>query len=114
MVRILPQAQMPVYAIKEELRQADLEKFEMELIGLPGRLVIPSSSKFGGYLRAAIGAGWVTEPKASKITVEEDGVKRFEYRFNGSVVDDMHPAIVWKIGKEIAEIYEGITEIDPN
>ena len=114
MTKQLPQAQMPVYELKDDYRQADLEKFEMELIGLPARLIMPSSSKYGGYLRAAIGAGWFVTPNAAKRTVEENGVKRTEYAFNGSIVDDMHPAVVWKIGKEVEQVYEGITKIDPN
>ena len=114
MAKKLPQANMPVYELKTDYRQADFEKFELELIGLPARLIMPSSSKYGGYLRAAIGVGWIVTPNAIKRTIEENGAKRIEYAFNGSTVDDMHPAIVWKLGKEIEDIYEGGTKIDPN
>lgn len=114
MAKNLPQAQLPVYEIKADLRQGDVERFEMELIGLPARLTISSSSKFGAELRAAIGAGWIVSPETSKRTVEENGKKRTEYVFDGTPVDDMNPAIVWKIGKEIDATYEACTVLDPN
>ncbi len=114
MTKQLPQVELPVYEIKQISRQADVELFEMELIGLPARLTISSSSKFGAELRAAIGAGWIVSPATSKRTIEEGGKKRTEYVFDGVPVDDMHPAIVWKIGKEVDAIYERCTVIDPN
>jgi hypothetical protein len=114
MTKKLPQVELPVYEIKADLRQGDLEKFELELMGLPGRLVLPSASKYGAELKAAIGAGWIVSPVTSKRTVEENGTKRNEYLFDGVEIADMHPAVVWKIGKEVDELYTSVTTIDPN
>lgn len=104
------------YQIKagDDLKQSDLEKFDMELVGQPARLIMPSASKYGGYLRAAIGAGWIITPATSKRTVEENGKKTHEYLFDGVNVDDMKPALVWKVGREVELLYDKVTTIDPN
>ena len=104
------------YQIKAEdyLKQSDLEKFDMELVSQPARLIAPSSSKYGGYLRAAIGAGWIITPATSKRTVEEGGKKSTEFLFDGVKVDDMKPALVWKIGSEVELLYDKVTTLDPN
>lgn len=98
---------------EDDLRQSHLEKFDMELVGL-NRLAIVSASRYGAELRAAIGAGWILQPETSKRTVEENGKKRTEYLFNGVIVDDLRPALVWKIGREIDLLYEKVTTFDPN
>lgn len=98
---------------EDDLRQSHLEKFDMEHIGL-NRLLIPSASRYGAELRAAIGAGWIVSPETGKRTIEENGKKRTEYLFGGVPVEDLKPALVWKIGMELDALYEKATTIDPN
>ncbi len=105
---------LPEYQLKTDLRQSDLEKFDMEVQSVPNFLLIASASKFGARFRAAIGAGWFVTPETVKREISQNGRKHYEYLFNGQDVGDMSAAVVWRIGKEIEAIYEEMTTIDPN
>lgn len=101
--------------LKEEWKQRDVTRLELELSLIPQRLNVSSSSSFrAAMLKAAIGAGWIVAPEAKKRTVTEDGATRIEYLIDGVDVDDLPPKVCYQAGNVIGLLYDEFTSLDPN
>ena len=101
--------------LKTPLLARDVRALELELAGLPERLLARASfSHHEMILKAAIGAGWIANPEAKKREVIEDGVHSVEYFLDGQLVDDSDPGVVYRAGHVIESLYQEFTSLDPN
>ena len=101
--------------VKTDLKQRDVRKLEMALLEVPERLIMrASSSHHEAMLKAAIAAGWITEPECKVRDVTENGERTREYWLNGSMVDDMAPRECYAAGHVIEVLYQEFTSLDPN
>ena len=92
--------------LKDDIRQGQLEKFEMELATIP-HLIMPSTASYSGAaLRAAIVGGWIAEPDCEK--------KGETYLYGGEDVETLAPAEVIRAGAAIRKRYDELVDIDPN
>jgi len=103
------------FALKDELLQGDFDAIEIALFRMPG-LAITSrhadlSVVHGSWLRAAIEAGWIASPKCRALVDDKNGERAYFY--DGTDVDEMHPAKVNWLGKRIVERHDRIIKEDP-
>ncbi len=104
----------PLVVVKDDLRQRDVRALELEMLNLPSRLLMrASSSHHEAMLKAAIGAGWIVEPKCRRRDVIEDDEKNTEYYFGDVLVDDLPPRVCYQAGHVIELLYEEFTSLDP-
>lgn len=124
------------FAIKADLVQGDIYKFESELRLLekstPGvdtvldrvsqilrsmGMTVESNIETEHNLKAAIRAGWIENPtcEIAEISANGSGKKSTRYLFAGTNVDEMHPGKVRWYGRQIIQAYNAAVEIpDPN
>ena len=96
------------FELKEQLTQGDFEALEMALVKLLSfhRAFREMSAGAGGYLRAAIQAGWIVSPKCKALTDDTSGERSFFY--GGEDVEDMHPAAVLWLGTQVIKRHDSI------
>jgi len=94
------------FKLKDELLQKDFEALEDALIKLPRSMLLRntnSSLSSGAMLRAAIRAGWIEAPECRSLT--DDTNKKAAFFYAGKDVDEMHPAAVDWLGKQVDNRY---------
>ena len=98
--------------IRGDLKQRDVTALELELARMPGNYLMlkNASSRMAAYLKAAIGAGWLEAPECE---VKVDGKER-TYFLDGVDVDDMHPRECYSAGRQISDLMDEFTTVDPN
>ena len=87
--------------IRRDLTQRDFEAFEADynprIRGADGELDLYGQQRFyGASVRAAVAAGWFSEPMT-----QED-------------VDAMPPKVVATLWKQVTDLYQELTAVDPN
>lgn len=101
------------FALKEKLTQGDFEALELALFKMPNIATafrrVELSVVRGSYLRAAIQAGWIEEPPCKSMVDEKDAV----YIYDGVDVDQLHPAKVSWLGKQVIDKHDAIMGEDP-
>ena len=103
------------FKLKDKLVARDVRNLELELAELPDRLLSRASfSHHEMILKAAIAAGWIEEPETKKRQIVENGETFAEYLWDGQLIDDMEPQIVYGAGHVIEKMYKGFTQLDPN
>lgn len=105
---------MGAATLRDDLKQRDIDAFELELIGLKYLGLSMSASSRAAMLRASIAAGWWASPVTSVRTVIEGKDERKEYLFDGVNVDDMRPNDAWHLGGMALELHNAATRFDPN
>jgi len=101
------------FVLKDNLTQGDFEALEMALFKMPNIATMFRKADLsmvnGAYLRAAIQAGWIIEPECKSMVDEKDAV----YIYDGTDVDQLHPAKVAWLGRKVVNLHDSVMAEDP-
>lgn len=103
------------FKIKEELLHKDFEAIELALFDMPNAARIFRNADLsvvrGSWLKAAIHAGWIISPECKALIDRRNN--EAAYMYDGVDVDEMHPAKVLWLGKQIIDAHDSLVAEDP-
>lgn len=103
------------FKLKDELLQGDFSAIELALFEMPNAVRLFSQAELsvarGGWLKAAIQAGWIETPECKALTDKKN--KEAAYIYDGVDVDKLHPAKVLWLGKQVIDRHDAIMGEDP-
>lgn len=106
----------PLLVLRADLKAKDVTAFELERLQVGHDYILDESSFSNRMvaLKCAIGVGWIEDPDCKKVQRVIDGKREISYVFGGIDVDDMQPALCYKLGGLVNAFKREMMALDPN